>query len=365
MTSDQAYLLDLFVDYVKDCKPDAVVVAGDVYDRAVPHPDAVSLLDDVLCRLVLGCKIPTVLIAGNHDSPERVGFGSKLLEQQGLHVAGNVVVRPRVIGLADEYGPVHFVALPYAEPATVRECLDDPTLHDHDMAERARVKMARSLVPEGERSVLVGHAFVVGGKDSESERPLSVGGAGTVSASSYDGFDFVALGHLHRPQVLGDGRIHYAGSLMKYSFSEANHQKSVSLVEMVRDGSCTIEKTHLAPKRDLRCIEGQMADLLAAATDDPRRDDYLKVDLLDAGPVLDAIGRLREVYPNVLHIDRPNIHTAGDGRLYEGDHRNLDDADLFAQFFEAVTGAVLTDEQSRAFASIVSELEREGREVDE
>jgi exonuclease SbcD len=398
LTEDQAYVLDQLVDLVKESRVDAVLVAGDVYDRAVPPPDAVRLLDDVLTRLAEDCRTPVILIAGNHDSPERLAFGSRLLSQQGLHVVGLPAADPAQIVLRDEHGPVSIYPLPYAEPAVVRERLgirpapdgtttpderlaandastpdgrlaadgtsaQDDAIVNHQSATRALVDRIRAKHSRTTRSLLVGHAFVVGGMESESERPLSVGGAGTVEASLFDGFDLVALGHLHRPQTVGKGRIRYSGSLLKYSFAEADHAKSVALIEMDARGACSTEEIRLSPRRDVRTVEGRLDEILQGPRGSESPDDYLLVRLLDRQPILDAVGKLRAVYPNVLAIERPHLAVVGELRGAEGDHRQRSEEELFEAFFSQVTGEDLTAEERLAYIAVVEELRRRDREA--
>jgi exonuclease SbcD len=206
------------------------------------------------------------------------------------------------------------------------------------------------------------HAFVVGGEQSESERPLSVGGAGTVSADCFEGFHYVALGHLHRPQSLGSEKINYSGSLLKYSFSESSHTKSVSVVEMNAEGRCTVERVALTPRRDVRCITGSLADILKGPEAGESPEDYVMVTLDDQGPILDAMGQIREVYPNALHLERAALAVGGELPGARVDHRKMDDVELFAQFFAQVTGGDLTEEQTSAFSSIVGLMRRQERE---
>ena len=365
MTDDQAHVLEQLVDIVADTRPDAVIVAGDIYDRAVPPPEAVDLLDHVLSRMVVDLKVPVILIAGNHDSPGRLNFGSRLLAGRRLYVTGNL---PRIcepIILHDGDGPVHFYALPFAEPSMVRACLECEEAVDHDTAMHALLNRIRSSHLTGERRVLIGHAFVAGGDGCESERPLSVGGAGTVNAGRFHGFHYVALGHLHRPQSLacgeGEPPIHYSGSILKYSFDEAAQPKHVYLVEMDGAGRCVKQAIPLTPRRDVRRLSGLMADLLRGPTDRSRCEDYLEVLIEDEGPVMDAMARLREVYPNVLHLrpresasratgDRPNI-------------RITSDVDLFKSFFQHVTGEPLTSEHEAAFVATIDAMHSGQREA--
>ncbi|MBI3948903.1 MAG: exonuclease SbcCD subunit D [Acidobacteria bacterium] len=363
LTDDQAHVLNQLVDLVNDAKADALLIAGDIYDRAVPPPEAVTLLDDILSRVAKGLNVPVILIAGNHDSPHRLAFGSRLLATEGLHIFGSLAPEIMPVVLHDGAGPVYIYSLPYAEPSVVRECLACDTIQDHNTAMRALLARVREIHPPGQRSILVTHAFVAGGQESESERPLSVGGASTVDPACFQGFHYVALGHLHRPQTASSDSIRYSGSLLKYSFSEANHVKSVHLVEMDAQGNCQVERLSLTPRRDLRCLEGYLADLLQGPEAGESRDDYIMVTLLDTGAILDAIGKLREVYPNVLHIERPFLMTGGQVRGLRTDHRTMDDAQLFSQFFSQVTGEDLTKEQAAAFASIVNAMRRRQREA--
>jgi len=357
LVEDQAHVLDQFVALVRELRPDAVLLAGDVYDRAVPPPEAVALLDDVLARIVVGLRVPVVMIAGNHDNAQRLAFGARLMQEQGLHVAGLVTREPLRITLRDADGDVCIYALPYAEPTLVRDAFGtEPAGHEAALA--TQLDAIRAAHPPGTRSVVVGHAFVVGGAASESERPLSVGGSGAVAASVFDGFDLVALGHLHRPQTLGE-RIHYAGSLLKYSVSEAAHAKSVSLIELGGDGSVRIEPIALKPRRDLRVLEGELAALVAAGADDPARDDYIHAVLTDTGALLDPMARLRQAYPNTLALERAVLARSGTAAAAGRRLRELDTATLFADFFREVTDAELDADQRQALVQALDSLQAE------
>lgn len=362
LTDDQAHLLDQLVRLVGEEKPQAVIISGDIYDRSVPPTEAVKLLDEVLSRLLLDCRAPVILIPGNHDSPERLGFGTRLLARQGLHIAGDPGGEPSPVVIHDQHGPVYIYPVPYSDPAVVRERTGDPEVHDHDRAAAAVIGRLSAGLPAGARSVLVAHAFVAGGEESESERPLSVGGAGTVSPAHFSPFSYVALGHLHRPQCTGGDHIRYSGSLMKYSFSETAHRKSVTLAEIDRNGKTATREFSLSPRRDVRCVEGLLEDLLSGPRGGESREDYIRVTLKDQGAILDAMGKLRGVYPNVLHIERRFLAAAGDLRG-PGDHRNLSEADLFSSFFEQVAGEPLTAGQAEIFADTVEGLYRKDREV--
>ena len=366
LTADQAVVAGRLIELVEEERPDAVLVAGDLYDRAVPGTDAVELLDHILSELVLRLSVPVIAIAGNHDSPSRVGFAAGLLRERGLHLVGLLPGEAQAVVLADEYGPVYVHPLPFADPAEARAAFSKPDIHDQQAVLSACAARALAATPAGERRVAVAHAFVAGGVESESERPISVGGAGAVATGTFDGFDYVALGHLHRPQAAG-ATARYAGSLMKYSFSEHDHEKSVSLVEIGPPGGAagaqvSITEHPLRPPRDARRIEGTLADLLARGRTDPARDDYICAALTDTAALLDPMGRLREVYPNALAIELPEAAgRRGDERLRADPQRG--DPQLFADFFTQVTGEPPDEGQAAAFVAVADELRRREREA--
>jgi exonuclease SbcD len=375
LTDDQDYVLRQLVELARDARVDAVVVAGDVYDRAVPPPEAVRLLDDVLAELLLGVKVPVIVAAGNHDSPERLAFGSRIMSAQGLYLFGLPAADNAPVLLSDAHGQVSFYAVPYAEPALVREHLGEPAAVDHDSAMGAVISSMLAAHPLDGRAVFVGHAFVQGGAGSDSERPLSVGGAGTVSASHFDPFCYAALGHLHRPQAMTDGRIRYAGALLKYSFDEVGQDRSVTIVDIDASGRCAVEAVVLRPRRDLRRIEGTLEELLngggasvpgsGAGGDSPlpSKDDYIVARLTDPRPVLDPIGRLRRVYPNVLCIERA-LSSLQPGELQPSrDRRQLDHDQLFAGFFGEMTGKPPTEDEKEVFLSVAAAVVGRDREV--
>ncbi len=417
LLEDQAHALQQFVRIAADTRPDAILLAGDIYDRSVPPAEAVRLLDLVLSELILELKIPVVMIAGNHDGPDRLAFGSGLLQRAGLTVRGPVEMEAAPLVLRDAHGEVEIHALPYAEPALVRSACGNDAIADHHAALAAQTAAVRAAQVPGRRSVVVAHAFVQGGAESESERPLSVGGTGAVGVGVFDGFDYVALGHLHGPQAIGtkrggesaagagrgdavevcrsadavdaadaadaddaadvvdvanvanvanvaapwrSARIQYSGSLLKYSFAEADHAKSVNLVELDAEGNCTVERIPLVPRRDLRILEGELAALVAAAATDPARDDYVLARLTDHGALLDAMGKLRSVYPNALAIERPTLVGDGPGRA-TADHRRTRIQDLFASFHLETTGVALEPAAQAALDRVVDRLEQEAR----
>lgn len=358
LTDDQSHVLDQFIDLIADQKPDVVVISGDIYDRAYPPVEAVELLNETLTRIAIDDETPILVIAGNHDNASRLEFGSRLMVDRGVHLFGKLSSCAEPVVFEDDDGPVAFYSAPYCEPAEVREYLDDGDVHCFDSAMRALVG---SYGATG-RSVLLGHAFVSGGSVSDSERPLNIGGAETVSVEHFNPFSYVALGHLHQPQAFNSGRVRYSGSLLKYSFSEAKQRKSVSMVEIDAAGAVAIEEIALTPKRDLRVISGRLEDLLQSPDQFGPRDDYLMATLLDEGAVYDAMGRLRDVFPNLMHLERANLFQSDGSQRTVSDIAGKDDLELFNDFMGAMTGKEMTPEQSDAFISVAESVRREERE---
>ncbi len=363
LTDDQAHLLDRFVELVNDARPDVILIAGDIYDRSVPPTDAVDLLDDVLSRILLDYKVPVILIAGNHDSPERLGFGTRLLARQGLYVISEVSKDLTPVAIPDAGGPVYFCPLPYAEPPVVRERLAVPDAPNQQQALQSMINHVVRQIPSDKRKVGLAHAYVAGGAESESERPLSIGGSSQVNTTCFQPFHYTALGHLHQPQNAGGASIRYAGSLMKYSFSEATHRKSVTMVEMNDTGKITQEEITLTPRRDVRRLEGNLTDILSGPQSGESKEDYIMVTLKDPGAVYDAIGKLRTVYPNVLHIERPHMTNTGELSGPSGDHRGRSETDLFSDFFAQITGEPLSRQQTELVAETMDTVLRQEREV--
>ena len=258
MTEDQRYILNQFVELIEEEQPDAVVIAGDLYDRSVPPTDAVELLNDVLFRINVELNVPIIAISGNHDSAERLSFGRSWYRHSQFYITGK---------LENEIHPVHingvnFYLIPYAEPGMVRQLLENDKIHTHQEAMQAIIENIEPTLNKSEPNVFVGHAFVLGGTTSDSERSLSVGGSGCVSVDLFEPFDYTALGHLHSPDAINHDKVRYSGSLLKYSFSEASQNKSISIIEMESDGQFQLRYKSLKPKHDMREIEGYIEDLM-------------------------------------------------------------------------------------------------------
>jgi DNA repair protein SbcD/Mre11 len=359
MTEDQRHVLNEFVKAIEEEKPDAVIIAGDLYDRGVPPTEAVNLLDEVLETIVLKLNTPVLAIAGNHDSPSRLHFGSKMMKSNGYHMVGQVLRELEPVVLRDEYGEVHFHLIPYADPSVIRYVFQDEQVKTHNDAMRKITQEITAKMDGNARHVFVGHAFVTptGEKEdntSDSERPLSIGGAEHVSAVHFDKFHYTALGHLHQAHFVLNETINYSGSPLKYSISEEKHKKGFFVVEMDGTGQVKLEKRLLKAPRDMRTIEAKMDELLKHS----KNEDYVFVRLLDETPILMPMEKVRSVYPNAMHVERV-IQTpiVTDGAATEKVARTkMDDLSLFKAFYQEVKGNALTEEREAIFLEVLQEL---------
>ncbi|WP_419888073.1 exonuclease SbcCD subunit D [Neobacillus niacini] len=358
MTENQREALNQFVEIVADEKPDAVVIAGDLYDRSVPPTDAVDLLDEILFKINVELKTPVVAIAGNHDSAERLSFGSSWYKHSQFYLSGKLTNSFKPV----QVNGVNFYLVPFAEPGVVRQLLGDDSIHSHQDAMKALIgKMEQNLNPN-EPNVLVGHAFVLGGQTSDSERVLSVGGSGCVGAEVFEPFSYTALGHLHSPDAIKHDKVKYSGSLLKYSFSEAKQNKSISIIEMDGKGNFSHRYRSLNPTHDMRELEGHLDELLDPFYYEKQRlHDYLKITLLDEGALLDPINKLRQVYPNVLHLERKIDITDMKKKQSINITRNekKSELDLFEQFYTEMTTAEFSSDKKEVMTDVIEKVLRE------
>lgn len=355
LTEDQAYMLEQLGALIKDQKIDVLLVAGDIFDRSVPPVEAVNLLDEFLSKVLIDYKIPTIMISGNHDSPDRVDFGSRLMAESRLHIYGRFSKNIKPVILEDKFGQVNFYPLPYAEPAIVRDAYG-VELHSHDEAMKLLTDDIKSNMQLNKRNVLITHTFASGGEESESERPLSIGGSSVVDGAYFDAFNYVALGHLHRPQRVLSDKIRYSGSLMKYSFAEATQKKHIPIIDLDEKGNISYETIELKPRRDLRCIEGCLADILKGPKPGENKDDYIMVTLMDEGAILDAMGKVRNIYPNTLHVERPQLALKNNKLTVDHNFRRMGIGELFGSFFKQVTEEDMTEVQIKTFESLIDKL---------
>ncbi|WP_175989136.1 exonuclease SbcCD subunit D [Bacillus sp. Marseille-Q1617] len=357
MTEEQRYILEQFIELVEEEKPDAVVIAGDLYDRSVPPTEAVELLDEVLYRINVELNTPIVAVSGNHDSAERLSFGSSWYKHSHFYLKGKLTDFTPI-----NVGGVNFHCVPYAEPGTVRQLLEDDSIHSHHDAMKAIVNRIQEGMTHEEPHVFVGHAFVLGGKTTDSERTLSVGGSGCVGSDLFEPFHYTALGHLHSPDAIKHDTIRYSGSLLKYSFSESRQRKSVTIVEMKEDGSFELSERTLRPKQDMRELQGHLEELLDPAFYQSQKvDDYLKVTLHDEGTLIDPINKLRQVYPNVLHLERKlELTDAKKKNSFKViEDKKKSELELFKEFYSDMTTGDFSQSKEDVLEKIIEKARQE------
>lgn len=367
MTADQRYILGQLVQLIEVEKPEVLIIAGDLYDRSIPPIEAVELLDKTLTDIIMKYHIYVMVIAGNHDSPDRVGFASQLLKDNGLYIAGNLTKTVEPIVIDHEHGPVNFYLIPYAEPAIAREVYKDDSISNHDQAMKVITEKIVESMNHKERNICVAHAFLMGTdsiETSESVRPLSIGGSEYVDVTYFEAFNYTALGHLHKPQKVKHDRIRYAGSLMKYSFSEATQRKSVTMIELDNKGDVNVELHQLKPIRDMRVIKGSLDNLVDVAMDsDENTDDYIMATLTDEGELIDPINTLRAVYPNILRVEKEFYdRVAGEEKTSASENfKQKNPLELFKEFYENISGNEFDEEQSEVVGKVVEALEQKAR----
>ena len=355
MLEDQQHILSQILKTVEQEKPSGILIAGDIYDKSQPSAEAVELLDDFLTKLVAFGQ-PVFMISGNHDSPERLGFGSRIMKTNGLHIAGVFDGTMQKEALTDEFGPVNIYLLPFLKPALVRPYFEQ-SIESYTDAVQAVITAAN--IDINERNVLVSHQFVTNGAQqpvrSESES-VSVGGLDNVDTSVFDGFDYVALGHLHGPQGIGLDTIRYAGSPLKYSFSEARQKKSITILELGDKNNVEIRLIPFVPLRNMREIKGPIAELMRAGAEDAvGAHDYIHATITDEEEVYDAIGQLRQIYPNIMNIDFENSRTlqlVSSKTAASGDVAQKSPMELFAEFYQNQNNCEMTPEQIQMMQKI-------------
>ena len=359
MIEDQEFILKQILGIVDDEKPDCVFIAGDVYDRTVPSAEAVELFDDFLVRLSAR-SLDVFIISGNHDSPERLAFGNRLMDGSGIHISPVYAGEVAPYETEDEYGPLCIYMLPFIKPADVRRHFPDNEISSYTDALAAAISVMN--IDKSKRNVLITHQFVTGAERSESEE-ISVGGADNVDATVFEGFDYIALGHIHGPQNISKAGelpvIRYCGTPLKYSFSETKHKKSVTVVQMKEKGVIDVSAVPLLPKRDMCEIKGTYDELMAKSFYDGTTygEDYMHVILTDEEDIPDAIGKLRGVYRNIMKLDYDNTRTRHSTEITGDDEIEIKTpVELFAELYEQQNGLPMTDIQSGFVEKLAEEI---------
>lgn len=355
LLDDQRAVLNQLIEYLQCNRVDALIVAGDIYDRSVPPTAAIELMDDIVNRVCNELSIPLIMIPGNHDGAKRLGFAAKQMQHSGLHIISNFeqMMQPVVLKSAIA-GEVAFYGMPYNDPEVVRHYFGE-AVTSHDEAHQYLIEKIISQWNPSQRHVMISHCFVDGAIESDSERPLSIGGSDRVSHQHFVPFDYVALGHLHQPQKKGEEYIRYSGSLMKYSFSEQHHKKGATLVEFDAQGFVSATHVPLTAPHSMRIIEGELLEIIEQGKTDPHNHDYLLVRLTDKHAILDPMEKLRQSYPNVLHLEKPGMlvgvdQAMGRARLARGE------VDMFRDFFLEAKQEALTAAQEQAVIDVIQAL---------
>lgn len=343
MIEDQEYILLQILQIIDDEKADAVLIAGDVYDKSIPSAEAVTLFDDFLCRLAKR-NVSVLIISGNHDSPERLAFGNRLMENCGIYISpvydGNIAT----VTLSDLHGEIDFWLLPFIKPAHVKRYYPDEKIESYTDA--CRIALSKASIDASKRNVLLTHQFVTGAATCESEE-ISVGGSDNVDASVFEAFDYVALGHIHGPQNIGSNRIRYCGTPLKYSLSEAAHHKSITVVNLGPKGELELQLRPLTPKHDLRQIRGTFAELTDKSFyEGTATEDYIYVALTDEEDVPEAVSKLRLIYPNLMHLRYDNTRTRTN-QVIDGaeDVQRKSPLELFGELYQLQNNQPMSEQQ--------------------
>lgn len=353
MLDDQAHILACILNIADREKPDAVIIAGDVYDKSVPSGEAVQLFDDFLCSLARR-SFKTFVISGNHDSPERLAFASRLIEGCGVYISPVYDGHIEPVSVEDGQGITDFYMLPFIKPAHVRRAFPEEQISSYTDAVATAIQALN--IDKSRRNVLITHQFVTGASRSESEE-ISVGGSDNVEASVFEGFDYVALGHIHGPQNIGSPRIRYCGTPLKYSFSECGHEKSVTVVTLDGKSEPEIKTLPLVPKRDMREIRGSYMELTARSFyEGTATDDYLHITLTDEEDIPDVIGKLRVIYPNIMKLSYDNRRSRAAGELSVESTQRKSPFELFAALYEQQNGQPMSPQQAEYSAALMEEI---------
>lgn len=354
MLQDQIYILKEILRIIDNEKVETVIIAGDVYDRSLPPNEALELFDEFLYQLS-GRNVNVFVISGNHDSPERISYGGRMMTENKIFLSpvydGNV----KPITLNDDYGEVNFYLLPFVRPADIRRYFPDENIENYTDA--VKVAIDNMNVDFSERNIFVTHQFVTGAELSESE-DIIVGGTDNVSGEVFDGFDYVALGHIHREQTVGKDNIRYCGTPLKYSFSEAKHIKSVTILDFNNKGNIEYSKIPLTPFRDMREIRGTYYELtLKSNYESTNTEDYLHITLTDEEDIPDAIGKLRSIYPNIMKLDYDNLRTRGSGTVDAIENiESKSPFELFADLFKQQNNQDMSEEQEEIMRNLIDKI---------
>lgn len=357
MLEDQKYILIKIINIIDEQKPQAVIIAGDVYDKPVPSAEAVQLFDDFLYKLTER-SLQVIVISGNHDSPERIAFGSRFMGKSGIHMSQVYNGSTDFVSLTDDYGKINFYLLPFIKPSNVRRFFEDEEINTY--TEAIRVAISNMNIDKNARNIIVTHQFVTGAERSDSEI-IAVGGTDNVDSYVFDDFDYVALGHIHRPQNVGKSTVRYCGTPLKYSFSEINHEKSVTIVEIKEKEDIDVTTIPLIPLHDMREIKGSYDELVNRENyEGTATEDYLHIILTDEDDVPYAVERLRNIYHNLMKLDYDNTRTRSSYDITQAQEtERKSEIELVSEFFEKQNGKQMTEQQLEYAIDLIEQIKEE------
>lgn len=354
MIEDQKYILKQILKYIEEEQPDGVLIAGDVYDKSVPSIEAVELLDEFLTRL-MELHVATFIISGNHDSSERLGFAAKLIRPTNIRISQSYRGSEAPEKLWDDYGPVNIYMLPFIKPLHVRMAYSESDVTTYYDAVKEAVN--HMDIDPSQRNIIIAHQFVTGAMRTDSEE-ISLGGSDNIDVRVFDPFDYVALGHIHRAQKLTRDTVRYSGTPLKYSFSECNDKKSITVVEMKEKGNISLRFLPLIPLHDMREIKGTYEEVTSKKFyEGTATDDYLHITLTDEDDILDAAEKLRVIYPNLMKLDYDNTRTRNSGTVtFTDDMDSKSPLELFEDFFQQQNNMELNDQQKEYISGLIEEI---------
>ena len=354
LIEDQRYILKQILDIADEQHADGVMIAGDVYDKNVPPSEAVELFDDFITALKK-MNLPVFIISGNHDSAERLSFGARIMEEEKIYFSGVFDGKMKKVTLNDEFGEVNIYLLPFVKPVNVRQFFEEENIESYDDA--VKTIISHTDIDESRRNIIVAHQYVTGASLCESEE-LNVGTLDNISASNFDAFDYAALGHIHGPQNIIENKVRYCGTPLKYSFSEVNHKKSVTLVTLGAKGDVSVELCPLEPLHDLVEIKGKYNDITARDFyDGINTEDYIHFTLTDEQDIPYVLDKLGVIYPNIMALDYDNTRTRTMSEITETEQvENKSPFELFGQLYKIQNGKEMDDIQQKYVSDLIEQI---------
>lgn len=358
ISKDQEYILNEIIKMVDKEKPDGILMAGDIYDRSVPPADAMNLLDDFITQLEER-NIQVFIISGNHDSPDRLQFGKDILEKNQVYITGTFHGSLEKVVLSDQYGPINIFMLPFIKPSIVGNYYKDQVIDSYEKA--VALVLGSEKIDTNQRNILIAHQFITNNgqePDQSESEAIRVGGLDNIDVSHFDSFDYVALGHIHRPQKVGRDTVRYCGTPLKYSFSESNHKKSVTMIELKEKGNIDITLLPLTPMKDMKIIKDTLKNLLSLEEYINHSEDYIYAIITDEEDLFDPIGQLRSVYKNILflEIEKEKTQLSNNESFLLEEVKEKKPLDMFREFYINQNNNKMTESQEKIFMEILDKI---------